>query len=146
MIKTKEENIQVIIPTEDISREDIILANNLRRGIATQSGMESIGERLTRLRQERGISQQKLAEHLGIAQPNISDYERGILRLHGELIVKITELLGVSSDELLGLTNGTPKRGPTPKLQHQLEQLGRLPKAKQRVINEMLTGLLQQNS
>jgi transcriptional regulator with XRE-family HTH domain len=146
MVNLKEENLQYIISTEDTSREDIIMTSNLRRGLATQSGMESIGERLMRLRQERGISQQDMAEQLGIAQPNISDYERGVLRLHGELIVKITKILGISSDELLGLTNNMPKRGPAPKLQHQLERLGQLPKAKQRVINEMLTGLLQQNS
>jgi transcriptional regulator with XRE-family HTH domain len=117
-----------------------------RRGLATELGMEVIGERLARLRQERGISQQELAKQLGIAQPNVSDYERGIMRLHGELIVKLTEILSVSADELLGLSNGTPKTGPTPKLHHQLQQVNQLPRAKQKFISEMLTGLLQQAS
>jgi transcriptional regulator with XRE-family HTH domain len=106
--------------------------------------MGTIGERLTRLRRERGISQQELAEQLGIAQPNVSDYERGALRLHGELIVKLTEVLKVSSDELLGLTDNIAKPGPAPKLQYQMQQINHLPRAKQKFISEMLAGLLQQ--
>ncbi len=120
------------------------MAKKQKRGLATESGMETIGERLARLRQERGISQQELAEQLGIAQPNVSDYERGILRLHGELIVRLTEIFRVSADDLLGLTHGIAKPGPTPKLHHQLQQVNQLPRAKQKFISEMLTGLLHQ--
>lgn len=36
------------------------------------------------------------------------------------------------------------KRGPTPKLQRQLERLSRLPKAKQKFVSEMLDTVLQQ--
>jgi len=36
------------------------------------------------------------------------------------------------------------KRGPAPKVQQQLEQLARLPKAKQRVVSEVLDSLLSQ--
>lgn len=123
-----------------------MMARGRKRGLATELGMESIGERLARFREERGISQQELAEQLGIAQPNISDYERGVLRLHGELIVKLTEILRVSADDLLGLTHGVAKPGPAPKLQHQLQQVSRLPRAKQKFVSEMLTGLLHQAS
>jgi hypothetical protein len=56
-------------------------------------------------------------------------------------------VLGVSVEELLGLnTVVTPKRGPTPKLQQQLERLSRLPRAKQRFVSEMLETVLQQAS
>ncbi|MGH8049594.1 MAG: hypothetical protein ACREPB_02930 [Arenimonas sp.] len=36
------------------------------------------------------------------------------------------------------------KRGPAPKLQQQLEQLSRLPKAWQRLISEVLDSMLAQ--
>ena len=36
------------------------------------------------------------------------------------------------------------RRGPTPKLQQQVERLSRLPRTKQRVVIEMLEGLLAQ--
>ena len=64
---------------------------------------ETIGQRLARIRRERGLTQVELAEKLGVAQPVVSDYERGELRLHGELIIKLTGILGVSAEELLGL-------------------------------------------
>src|SRR5688572_25605444 len=64
---------------------------------------ESIGGRLSRLRRERGITQVELAEILGVAQPMVSGYERGSLRLHGELIVELTKILDVTADQLLGL-------------------------------------------
>ena len=67
-------------------------------GVADKTGRtgktkESIGERLSRLRRERGITQMELAEHLGVAQPVVSDYERGELRLHGQAIVELTPVI-----------------------------------------------------
>jgi hypothetical protein len=50
----------------------------------------------------------------------------------------------VTVEELLGQANGITKRGPTPKLQRQLERLSRLPKAKQKFVSEMLDTVLQQ--
>ena len=47
-------------------------------------------------------------------------------------------------DNLFGRTNGRTKRGPTPKLQRQLERVSRLPKAKQKFVSEMLETVLQQ--
>jgi len=64
---------------------------------------QSLGRRLARLRRERGLTQIEMAEMLGVAQPVVSDYERGELRLHGELIIKLTHILAISADELLGL-------------------------------------------
>ena len=49
-------------------------------------GKESMGERLTRLRKERGYTQIELAQRLGIIQALISDYERDQLRMHAEMV------------------------------------------------------------
>lgn len=64
---------------------------------------ETIAQRFGRLRREKGITQAEMAEMLGVSQPIVSDYERGELRLHGELIVRLAEILDCSADELLGL-------------------------------------------
>jgi hypothetical protein len=50
----------------------------------------------------------------------------------------------VSVEDLFWQANGTTKRGPTPKLQRQLERVSRLPKAKQKFVSEMLETVLQQ--
>jgi hypothetical protein len=40
---------------------------------------------------------------------------------------------------------GSGKRGPAPKIQQQLEQIGKLPAAKQRAIAQVLDAMLQQH-
>ncbi len=108
-----------------------------------QQMIKALGTRLAQLRQEQGYTQQMLADELGIAQQTLAHYEVGRLRMPITLLPAIARLFAVPADELLGLTNGKGKRGPTPKLQQQIERLGRLPKAKQRVVMDMLAGVLQ---
>jgi hypothetical protein len=51
----------------------------------------------------------------------------------------------MSSVDLIGAPAkaGKLKRGPTPKLQQQLEQISQLPRAKQRFVIEMLDTVLE---
>jgi len=65
-----------------------------------------IGANLARFRRERALTQVELARELGISQSQFSQYERGVLRLHGQLIVRLTQLLGVTADALLGIQAG----------------------------------------
>ena len=52
----------------------------------------------------------------------------------------LARTLGVSVETLIGEKAAPAKRGPTPKMQQQIERLSRLPQAKQRVVMEMLEG------
>ncbi len=47
---------------------------------------------------------------------------------------------------LLSRTGGRGKRGPASKLELQIEALTRLPKSKQRVVEDMIEGVLAQAS
>lgn len=66
-------------------------------------GKESMGQRIARLRKERGYTQVELAEKIGIIQALVSDYERDKLRPHAEMVARFARALDVSADELLGL-------------------------------------------
>lgn len=90
----------------------------------------------------------QLAEHLGVAQQTLAHYEAGRLRLLAGALPKLAEHLGVTVEELVGHRpkRSAGKRGPAPKLQQQLEQLGRLPKAKQRFVSEMIDSVIAQAS
>jgi transcriptional regulator with XRE-family HTH domain len=107
---------------------------------------KALGTRIAELRKEQGLSQQALADELGIAQQTFAHYEVGRARMPVSLLPVLARLFGVGVDELLGLRNGTGKRGPAPKFQKQLERIGQLPRAKQRVVIEMLDGVLAQAS
>ena len=62
----------------------------------------------------------------------------------GSVRVDTTRALAVSIEELIGEPARPGKRGPTPKLQQQIERLQQLPKPTQKVVMEMLDGLLAQ--
>ncbi len=107
---------------------------------------ETIGERMARLRRDRGITQVELAEMLGVPQPMISAYENGGLRLHGELIVELTKILDVSADQILGLKevkNGTVKNG---RLLRKLQQVEQLPRRDQQALMRTIEAFLQRAS
>jgi transcriptional regulator with XRE-family HTH domain len=63
-----------------------------------------LGQRIAGLRKERGYTQVELAEKMDIIQTIISDYERGKLRPHPEMLAKLATVLQVSADQILGLT------------------------------------------
>lgn len=60
------------------------------------------------------------------------------------MLPELARIFGVGVDELMGLRNGTGKRGPTPKFQKQLERIAQLPRAQQRLVIQMLDGVLAQ--
>ena len=103
-----------------------------------------LGARLIELRKAQGLTQTQLAELLGISQQVVAAYENGHRRIPVDLLAETARLLGVSVEELVGLGSGPARRGPAPRLQQQLERISRLPRAKQRIVMEMLDGVLSQ--
>ena len=115
-----------------------------RRGIATKEGLGTIANRLVTLRKEAGLSQAQMAEKLGVSQTVVSDYERGALRLHGELILKLAEILSVSADELLGRETNKPKARPSGKVQQVFEEVSNLPRRQQDKVVEFVSAFVRQ--
>ncbi len=89
---------------------------------------ETPGQRLARLRRERGFTQVELAERTGLVQTLVSDYERGKLRLNADMILRFTTALDVSTDELLQPTSGPkPARKSSRRVLQRLERIEALP-------------------
>jgi transcriptional regulator with XRE-family HTH domain len=105
---------------------------------------KALGTRVAELRREQGLSQQALADQLGIPQQTFAHYEVGRARMPVSLLPELAKIFGVAADELLGLRNGNGKRGPAPKFQKQLERIAQLPRARQQVVMDMLDGVLAQ--
>ena len=64
---------------------------------------------LKRLRRERGISQADIAEVLGIKPAAVSKYETGRVPPSADSIEKLCQMLQVSADTLLGLSESAPE-------------------------------------
>lgn len=54
------------------------------------------------LRQAAGMKQGTLAELVGVKQPSVCDWERGKKRPTAENVLKLADIFGVSTDEVLG--------------------------------------------
>lgn len=59
---------------------------------------------LAQLRKERGISQKKASDDLGISQALLSHYEKGIRECGLDFVVKCADYYGVTTDYLLGVS------------------------------------------
>jgi len=103
------------------------------------------GKRLADLRRGRGLTQQQLADTLGMTVKGIDYYERRAQNPSLDFARRAAKALNVSVAELLGEGgNGLQrKRGPSPKLQRQLEEIQRLPRSKQKFVSELLDTVLK---
>lgn len=60
---------------------------------------------LKKLRKSKRISQQTIAQYIGVSQRTISHYEKGESEPSLRCLCKIAECLGVTTDSLLGFTS-----------------------------------------
>jgi transcriptional regulator with XRE-family HTH domain len=96
---------------------------------------ESFGERLSRIRKEKGFTQVELAEKVGLIQSLITDYELDRIRLNAEMICRFAGVLGITSDELLGLKKAAPvKNDLSLRLVRRMQKFGLLPSAQQKAL------------
>ena len=105
----------------------------------------SIGMQLAQLRKEKGITQGEMAKLLNVSQPMVSDYERGELRLHGELILQITDILKVSANDILGFKEIKDNNNDAPKnrrLARRLQAIDTLPKRDQDALMRTIDAFL----
>lgn len=72
--------------------------------------MTHIGIKIKELRKKRDLTQEKLAEYLNISFQAVSKWETGVASPDLSTIVPLARLLGVTTDELFGLTSGTDAR------------------------------------
>ncbi|MDR0839378.1 MAG: helix-turn-helix transcriptional regulator [Oscillospiraceae bacterium] len=69
-------------------------------------------ENLKKLREERGISQQKLAEHIATNQQNIHRYEHGFFEPDIRTLKLLADFFDTSIDFLVGATNNRQRIEP----------------------------------
>ena len=105
---------------------------------------KQLGKRVAEGRKEMGLTQAELAETLGISQQLIAAYEAGSRKIPASMLPTLARLFAVSLEQLVGLDSRPVKRGPASTLQRQIEQIGLMPRSKQKFITEMLDALIQQ--
>ena len=111
-----------------------------------KSFYQQLGQRIAQFRKDQGLTQTQLAEVLGISQQTMAHYEVGRLRIAVAMLPALAKALAVSIEELMDtpVKAAKGKRGPTPALQRQIEQISQLPRAKQKFVMEMLEAVIHQ--
>ena len=111
-------------------------------------GGETVGERLARLRKERGFTQNELADKIGVIQTIVSAIEKNTLKLSADMAVRFALALEISADELLmpskKKTSANAKKSSR-KIMRRLESIESCPSHHQqtvlKTIDTMLKGL-----
>ncbi|MCL2176412.1 MAG: helix-turn-helix domain-containing protein [Firmicutes bacterium] len=65
--------------------------------------MRIFGERITELRQDRGLTQRQMADVFNISQSTIALWETGKTEPNFEMLKKLANYFGVSADYLIGV-------------------------------------------
>ncbi len=99
-------------------------------------------ERLTALRKARGLTQQALADAIGMAVLQIRRYEGGTSQPTLDVIRRLAIALGVSADALVF---DPGERGPDDALRYQFETVSRMSEHEQQLVRELLDALIVKN-
>lgn len=94
----------------------------------------SIGFNISSLRKKKGITQEDLANKIGITQTLISKYEKGKLQISSEMLIRITQALHTSADKILGLNENTINKEVSLKITRRMNKIETLPESEQRAL------------
>lgn len=96
-------------------------------------------DRLANLRKQRGLTQEGLADLIGLTKTQIYRYERSNAQPTLDVIKRISIALSVSSDELIFEKD---ERKPDDNMALLLEGVNKLDPDEKHVIREMIEGIL----
>jgi transcriptional regulator with XRE-family HTH domain len=96
---------------------------------------KAIGVHIRELRKRQGMSQAELAAELGVNQSAVSDYEKGVVRVHAAMLAGLCKALKASADEILGLEKGKQNgRPPDRRFLRRIEKLHQLSRRDQQTL------------
>ena len=101
--------------------------------------MMNLPTRLIALRKDGGLTQQQMAEAIGIHVNSIKKYEAGQAQPSLDVLKKIALALHVSTDFLLFEAY---ERGPNEDLSLQFEAVSHMPDDEKRIIKALLDGMI----
>lgn len=67
--------------------------------------MATYVERISELREDHDYKQKEIADVINVAQTTYSDYERGIVRIPVEYLIRLAEFYNVDMNYLCGVSN-----------------------------------------
>ncbi len=104
----------------------------------------NFGARLAELRKAAGYTQVEFAQDVGISQRMVAYYEDPEAHPPAHLLPDMARVLGVSTDELLGLAPlRRVKKAGNSRLERRLQQLEKLPPQEKRQALQLLDAFIE---
>jgi transcriptional regulator with XRE-family HTH domain len=117
---------------------------DMQRGRPSKRQRPPFGERLRALREAAGLSQQQVADKLGMTQTAYAWWERNPVALRPDQLQKLSATLNVSVDELMGTAQNKRRgTGPVGKLRQVFDRANQLPRHQQAKVVEFLENYLR---
>ena len=105
-----------------------------------------LGHRLYTARKNAGYTQKEVSEILEVSQQSVAFWERKSKSLPADLICKLADLFGVTTDELLGLTQKKKKPEAIGRLRKCFSDASKLSRRQQERISEVVEALVSQST
>ncbi|MFA7160154.1 MAG: helix-turn-helix transcriptional regulator [Kiritimatiellia bacterium] len=120
----------------------------MQTGRPTSRQRPPFGERLYALREAAGLSQQQVADRLGMKHSAYAWWERHPVALRPDQIGKLTEILNVSVDELFSKEekNGRRGGGPVGKARRLFEAVSKLPRSQQQHVLTVVEAFVEKKA
>lgn len=119
----------------------------MKTGRPAKTVRTEFGERVRAAREAAGLTQQQVAERLGITQPSYALWERHTVALKPEQITNLAKILGVRIEELVNPATPQSRRGgPAGKMRQLFETASKLPRSQQEKITAILEPFVQQHA
>ena len=106
---------------------------------------KQLGAHIAEFRKSAAITQVQLGVTLNVSQQTVASWEVGRRGVPVSTLPALARALSVSIENLIGEKAPPSKRGPVPRIQQKIERLTKLPKAHQRLVLQMLDGVLKQS-
>lgn len=94
----------------------------------------TIGQNIEAIRKKLGLTQEQLADKIGIAQALVSKYEIGRLQISAEMIIRFAQALQVSTDQILGFNGEPVENSNSLKLMRRLREIEKLSESDQKAL------------
>lgn len=83
---------------------------NINLSLEVKTMTIEFANRLAELRKNKGLSQEELADKLGVSRQAVSKWERGEASPDTDNLIELARIYDISLDELVGLSNNDKKK------------------------------------
>ncbi len=115
----------------------------------TEKEKPFFGQRLAAVRRSKGLTQQQLADKLGLSQRAYAYWERHPVALRPDQLEQLANVLNVSISDLLEDKEAQERKrgtGPTGKMKQLFEKASELPRHQQQKVAAVLEAFIAQHS